>query len=332
MCNIFLFLTTVEIRTDFHITIVYNQSLIHHYSIRFDICSSMAFTEILFLLCATIISGTEGTVELSNYIQNHSHTLCPFTNYCSKKSSEVFKNETIIPCCSDCSCEASTCYQTENCCPDIEPIPDKSTDLVCSDTMTKFNQWSAIKFHNGYKDGIKRYFVTATCPDKYEDEFVVSKCNGDNSTELGDFLWVSHSDNDIIYQNYYCAICHGVEHWITWNFWTNCFVQLIETGFQNLSTTLLSDGCTIVNDVPEMKVDVSRRYQCYMPDFTSCNTTGIVHEYYAYAALHRNITHMLHYTAFKGCTNTILCCIACWPVGESLMKFDRYITLELDSY
>ena len=141
----------------------------------------MAFTEILFFLYASEISGTVG---LSSYIQNYSYTLCPFTNYCSKKPSDVFKNETIIPCCYDCSCDASTCYQTENCCPDIEPIPDKSTDLVCSDTMTKFNQWSTIKFHNGYKDGIKRYFVTTTCSGNYEDEFVVSKCKGDNSTEI----------------------------------------------------------------------------------------------------------------------------------------------------
>ena len=230
----------------------------------------MAFKNFLLVLYVTNTVKTSGDYELSDYIRNVSHTACPFTNYCSK-TPETLNNEMIIPCCSDCSCDASTCYQTENCCPDIEPKPDKTSDFICADTMTKDQRISStFGTHNGHKYGIKRYYIITSCPKDFKDEFVDSKCKGDNKTDVDDFLWVSRVENSDIYQNYHCAICHGVENWVTWNIRTNCYDRLIETGFKNTAATLLSDDCEIINEVPESKADDSRIYRCYLPDFTSC--------------------------------------------------------------
>ena len=234
----------------------------------------MVFKEFLIVLCATMMVKTSGESNISSYIRNISQVLCPFTNFCSTKT-EISDNENITPCCSKCSCDRSTCYHTENCCPDIEPIPTISTNMICADTMTKFRHWLSPPKHNGYTYGIKFYYIVANCPTGYENEFVDAKCRGQNQTELDDFLWVSHKTNNVIYQNQYCAKCHGVENWVSWNLRSNCITQLIDSGFNNLTTVLLSDACEIHNEVPESKEDVSRRYQCYLPDITSCNVSGI---------------------------------------------------------
>ena len=233
----------------------------------------MMFKEILLVLCATAAVRTREEFNLNGYIRNVSQ-MCPFTNYCPTKANDIFHNDKNSPCCSECSCDSYSCYQTGNCCPDLGPSPDTSSDMICSDSMTKFTNKRSSRIHNGYKYGVKQYFIVASCPQNYNDSHVVSKCKGSNKTELGDFLWVSHTENDLIYRNHYCAKCHGLKGWLTWNLRTNCFMTLMDTGFQNLTTALLSDDCDIVNEVPESKLDASRKYQCYMPDITSCNISG----------------------------------------------------------
>ena len=237
---------------------------------------NMTLIAVLFILSATAIARACNASEFNSYIRNFSQTLCPLTDYCFTKSTGMLNNETFIPCCSECSCDASTCYQTEKCCPDIESMPDKLTGLMCADTMTKTINIGTRQTpnHNGFEHGIKRYFIITSCPIKYKDDFINSKCRGDNQTDLDDFLWVSNVESDTIYQNYYCAICHGVENWVTWNLRTNCYPILMEIGYKNITVTLLSDDCEIVNEVPESKEDVSQKYQCYIPDFTSCNISG----------------------------------------------------------
>ena len=235
----------------------------------------MFFKEVFIVLCASAATRTNEEFDLISYVRNVSNTVCPFTNYCTTKTANIVNDDTRVPCCSDCSCDASTCYKTENCCPDLEPAPVIASDLICADTMTKviYNPDSR-PFHNGYAYGIKRYFIVTSCPADFEDEYVHSMCRGDNKTEVDDFLWVSHSVTDTIYQNYYCAMCHGAQDWVTWDLRTNCFIKLMQEDFQNISATILSDNCNIVNEVPESKVDVSRKYQCYLPRYTSCNKTG----------------------------------------------------------
>ena len=225
----------------------------------------------LVLLAITTVE-TGGDFELRSYVRNWQH-LCPFTNYCSLKALRTGKD---VSCCSECSCDSLSCYQTNSCCPDIEPTPHKESDLICADTMTKFMKHEKPKTHNGLSYGIKRYFIVASCSKDYNDDFVYSKCRGINKTDLNDYLWVSDLESDIIYQNYHCAKCHDVEDWVTWNFRSSyCFVQLLENNFQNISATLLSDLCEIINEVPKLKTDVSRRYRCFLTDYDSCNQTGM---------------------------------------------------------
>ena len=50
--------------------------------------------------------------------------------------------------------------------------------------------------------------------------------------------------------------------------------KLMDTGFKNITATLFSDDCNIVNEVPESIREDSRQYQCYIPDFTSCTNSG----------------------------------------------------------
>ena len=243
------------------------------------------FKELFIVLCASIAIWASGEFQLSSYIRNVSGTVCPYTNYCSTERVNTVSDETFMPCCSDCSCDASTCYQTENCCPDLEPTPNISSDLICVDTMTKDDETAKKNDNDGYSFGIKRYFIVTSCPNDFNDDYIHSMCRGDNKTELDDFLWVSHAVKDTIYQNYYCAMCQGVENWVPWNVRTNCFIEFMKDHFQNVSTTILSDRCYIVNEVPESKVDVSRKYQCYIPteaDTWSCNETGKTINFYLY--------------------------------------------------
>ena len=152
----------------------------------------MMYKEVLLVLCATAAVRTR-EFNLSVYIRNVSQKICPFTNYCSTKANDILKNDKNSPCCSECSCDSYSCYKTDNCCPDLEPSPDTSSDLICSDSMTKFTNKRSSRVHNGYKYGVKQYFIVASCPQDYNDSHVVSKCKGSNKTELGDFLWVSHT-------------------------------------------------------------------------------------------------------------------------------------------
>ena len=251
----------------------------HSFYFHFHITSSersmMFLKEVFIVLFAYAATRTNGEFDLSSYVRNVSNTVCPYTNYCSTNAANILSDHRSVPCCSDCSCDASTCYETENCCPDLEPALDIASDLICADTMTKVVYMPDFtSFYDGYSYGIKRYFIVNSCPADLKDGYVHSMCRGDNKTELDDFLWVSHAVTDTIYQNYHCALCHGVENWVTWGLRTNCFMKLMREDFQNISATILSDACNIINEVPESKVDVSRKYRCYLPRYSSCNVTG----------------------------------------------------------
>ena len=137
--------------------------------------------------------------------------MCPYTNYCSTIAANIVSDHRSVPCCSDCSRDASTWYEAENCCPDLEPAPVMASDLICADTMTKVVYYAdSTPFYDGYSYGIKRYFIVTSCPADFEDEYVHSMCRGDNKTEVDDFLLVSYAVATPSIKTNVLHVCYGI--------------------------------------------------------------------------------------------------------------------------
>ena len=244
---------------------------------------SLIFNALL-LLAPTITIVRGGSMDWSKNIINY---LCPYTDFCLTKALKVFKYpaRNHVPCCSDCSC-TNDCIETNSCCPDKTMVshnstgPDKtmvshnSTGFVCKNTMVK--KRGGLKDdgnHDGYADGIKRYLITDNCPASEQDKIIQHKCLGADKTTLDDYVWVSDAATGRIYQNYHCAQCHGIKTWKNWNIRTLCS-RITDDSFQNLTETLFSEECNIINEVSEELAREAEEYRCYKPTITVCNQTG----------------------------------------------------------
>ena len=231
---------------------------------------SMIFHALL-LLAPTITTVRGGFMDWSKNITSY---LCPYTDSCLTKASEAFNYPArIAPCCSDCSC-TDDCIETNSCCPDKTMISHNSIGLVCKNTMVKKRGgFKDDGNHDGYVDGIKRYLITDSCPASEQDKIIQHKCLGTDKTTLDDYVWVSDVATGRIFQNYHCAQCHGIRMWKDWNIRTLCSF-ITDDSFQNLTETLFSEECNIINEISEELAREAEEYRCYTPTITMCNQTG----------------------------------------------------------
>ena len=191
-----------------------------------------------------------------------------YTNFCNKNASSYIQDGRQAPCCRECSCN-DDCWKRGNCCPD-KIARDKGLAYeheTCKDTQVSS---AGITTANGLSQNRRRYFVTETCPETMEDDFVKEKCTGIVAETLTDLLWVSDPDTNRIYRNKFCTKCHGIRKYQEWQISTNCLkLLLMENYTQNIRAY---PGCRLSVITPNRNVFDN---QCLVPDISTCNETGL---------------------------------------------------------
>lgn len=230
-------------------------------------------SQALMLIIPLLINRVLSTETLD---RNVTATLCPYTDFCHFKATEVFNRSDSDPCCNECSC-GNDCWETQNCCPDKQNIVYGTTQLVCKSTMVKKRPQDDTTFQDGLSQGIKRYLIIDKCPDHEKLPYIQQICVDYNKTLLQDFIWVSDILTGKIYQNEHCARCNGVNQTVAWNIKTMCG-EILRSSLQNMSDILLSEECNIITEAPE-EGDRFEKYRCFIPTVSGCNETGLWQQY-----------------------------------------------------
>ena len=153
-------------------------------------------------------------------------------------------------------------------------IREQPSYLECKETITKRGKYDKESEYDGYKFGIRRYFIKDKCPDENTEKQLREKCSGGNKTGIDDYRWVSDEQTGKIYQNLHCALCHGVKTWWSWNILTTCD-EILNAHYINVTEVIFSEYCDLINEVPETHAELVAQFRCYSPSITSCNQTGL---------------------------------------------------------
>ena len=212
----------------------------------------------------------------TGWIHNITNQLCPYTDFCHAKASKVF-NSTIhnnAPCCGNCSCD-DDCMEMNNCCPDKTIVSHNSAELLCKNSMVKKRSRSTddVRNYDGFSYGIKFYYITGSCPARETDQDIQHGCLGTNRTTLDDYVWVFDAATGKIFQNRHCAECHGIKAWEPFNISAHC-INTVDNSFDNLTSSLLSNDCNIINEISDGHAAMTETYRCFTPAISSCNQTG----------------------------------------------------------
>ena len=203
------------------------------------------------------------------------HELCPFNNFCQVEARIVLGSDKEIPCCRPCYCD-DDCWRRGNCCPDKQDTPSETPIEVCEDTIVKRREGINggrydTNIYDGIEGEIRRYYVIKTCPRTESNKTNIMKCTGELQASFEDYIWVTGLDNRKIYNNKFCAECHGIQSYSYWNILTDCFEAIVGSyAFRNDKT--VPSGCRLIIE-PPAEIDMSSNL-CIIPTISTCNITG----------------------------------------------------------
>ena len=232
-------------------------------------CKTMLFKEIIVILCFAYVLLLN-VYNDSRRLQDIVSLYCPYTSLCHSPVRQIMNESEDHSCCANCSCE-DDCWIYDNCCPDKETTPTSISGLVCKSALTK-QRTSAI-FGMDWEKEYNRYKIQASCPLGEKNTSLVQKCSGAINNSIDDIIWVSDKMSGTIYQNRYCALCHGVQDFTSWLLRTSC-VDVLMTKATNIVKFILSDRCDIVNEAPKSEKTRARTFACDISDIGACNMTG----------------------------------------------------------
>ena len=229
-----------------------------------------------FSLC-TVTPKSEGRTAMADQFAK----LCPYTAQCHRNATKPIQNDLRVEtCCTSCSCH-DDCSAMGNCCPDKRKLVVEKVKFSCKKTLVnRENDTAAFGIvYRGHNYGVKRYFIIDSCPDNATSTETKMCIRGKGKVStLEDFLWVSDMDSGRIFQNGYCAQCHGVTNIIQWQVITTCF-DILLANITTALTTVLSDLCRVIVVVPETIAAKSEKNRCYLPKYSRCNETGLWDKY-----------------------------------------------------
>ena len=212
------------------------------------------------------------TDRRQNIVYAIGKSLCPYNDFCRRQ--KEFLPFPDHPCCEDCSCE-DNCWETKTCCPDKEIMETRDPVQNCHASIVKKRNKSTL--YNGLFYGIEAYRIIDNCPESEQNVTVINKCALLDIDHISDYNWVSNFSTGTIYQNKFCAVCHGKTGLTEWRMEARCEEVLYST-FSNLKLLLLSDKCDIINRVPSGKP--GHPYTtCFIPLYSRCNQTGLWETY-----------------------------------------------------
>ena len=216
------------------------------------------------------VSRSNLNFDARQLVRQYGPTICPYTNFCYTNATKILEDTSDkMPCCAPCSCE-DNCWDFGNCCPDKDSTNNK--DLiqpllsVCKDPSIK------------HFSDMRAYQVIDSCPSGLNNVTLLQKCQFANRTSIGDYVWVSDKLTGKIFENKYCALCHGVVDVLPWRILTTC-LDLFTLPFSQADGFILSDSCEVINIEPESLSDATKKYACQLPRYSKCNTTGFWKDY-----------------------------------------------------
>ena len=232
----------------------------------------MLFKETIVILCLVYVLSLN-VYNDSQRLQDIVSSYCPYINFCHAVSRQTVDAVQNYSCCAGCSCE-DECWKYDTCCPDKENISKHIPGAACKTTLIKQDKDEKALPVLGYK----RYRIEDSCPPSEINISLARKCSGAFYNSTDEFVWVSDKVSGKIYQNRYCALCHGVTDFISWLIRTSC-LEVLMTDTSNFMDIILSDHCTSVNEATSMEETRARTFACDSPHFSECNVTGFWTKY-----------------------------------------------------
>ena len=205
---------------------------------------------------------------------------CPYNNFCQFQATKIINNTKHSPCCRPCSCDKD-CEQLQSCCPDKEL---QIGDLVKAfDSEELSCKRSEVGWIHGNDDLVVHtrypyYFIIDHCPFEETNIELKRKCNITDMSTFESFLWVSDKVNGKIFQNKFCATCHGVREFVYWNIGIKVCINPLSDSLP-IESILQSNNCYLFREKPTDLHVLTSKYRCFVPDFSQCNATGTWAQY-----------------------------------------------------
>ena len=113
--------------------------------------------------------------------------------------------------------------------------------------------------------------MVTDCPTTETNRGLVQKCEGISQERYKDFVWVSDTDTNKIYNNKFCAECNGVQKYKDWYLTTDC-PEILEGDYAFTDTNIVPATCSL-SVVPPRGLDVPTNH-CHLDVISECNQTG----------------------------------------------------------
>ena len=239
-------------------------------------------TQLVIYLLATTSCINQEKRGVNADSHNVLRQLCPYNNFCQFQATKIINNTKHSPCCRPCSCDKD-CEQLQSCCPDKElQIGDlvkafDSEELSCKRSEVGWihgNDDLVVRYRHPY------YLIIDHCPFEESDTELKRKCNSTDTSTFERFLWVSDKSNGKIFQNKFCATCHGVREFVYWKIGIQeCNILPIDS--LPIESILQSNSCHLIREKPADLHVLTSKYRCFVPDVSRCNETGTWAQYNA---------------------------------------------------
>lgn len=186
-------------------------------------------------------------------------------------------------CCQECSCDTSNCYITGTCCLEtLARLP--SIDAISDVMMTcELPQLRPYKEHGMINVGKPIYMFRKCLKDIDIGLDSIHKCEQpDNYDDIYTNIPVTDATTGYIYQNRFCAYCHGVGdiQLIYWDVYIKCLYGLYQpqdTG-SLIKEIFETESCNLLYYRPATLGITAPLYQCNIV-ISECNVTGLWRNY-----------------------------------------------------
>ena len=215
---------------------------------------------VIIFVFMTDLSEEKYRTKVQQLINAIGTTYCPHTNLCQSNASLPLNDSSVSPCCDDCSCD-DDCWKKGNCCPDKHNATNRSPSIECQETL--------VKGSSNYYD-FNAYWVVKKCPETTTNTTLARKCKGKSLRSIDDYIWVSDPASNAIYNNKWCAECHGINETVEWSVGTEC-IDMLKGDFDFKDETNM-DRCNLIMIPPE-NINVETN-GCNKPFISVCNKTG----------------------------------------------------------
>lgn len=168
---------------------------------------------------------------------------------------QVINESHLVPCCQKCSC-AADCQEVGNCCADVKRNDAKEAKYPCVDIDILLNRDRNLNFRPYYN---LWFHVIDSCPSKdIDDAFPTCR----KPAELIDYVLVSDRDEEKVFKNRQCAICHGEEDFVVWNVYTSC-PEIVSKTFETIDekNEFLLSECAFLSLPPNDSI--LEKTRCY---------------------------------------------------------------------